>query len=519
MSKLCFVSRKSSSKMVSKFEDLPNEVLLLILGNLSGVDLLRIFVGLNDRFDVLMKKYFFEISLDFRDEILCRKDAIDLVSRCRSFRVVSILLSEKNMTKISDLFCGKMFSSLENLSLIEVDRRSSERILSSLVDLKSFSLISSSWRNFTRCSLRKFVSLKCCRVPRIDFLSASNSEIRRLTLDFCSSDDLSKICEICPRLSSLVIRSMENVRRDENLFFPRTLKFLEVSFRSSSLLSILLLLKNVEKLKKFSFDSTRTEIDEFFSLETFLFVRRRVEKVSFRIESENFPGNRSIDEIRRNFPFDEKIFFRRDEKNSFLQIFTAPVDQKNFRLFFASNRDEIFPPEIFRRVEKIFLRQNFLNETFFSLNLRKIVFFAQNLPPNFNELHRISTLRTLELFLTTKNPESKEILRNFLQNSTKIKIFVFNNFTVEFLLELFDENSLRFPKLDAIRCSIKDRHVFDNFILIFIEFLQQKSLISLHVNVENNPEQTNLLAGWLLKTDALRRAKFTTSQHHCAVWI
>ncbi|CAF1504007.1 unnamed protein product [Adineta steineri] len=130
------------------FECLPNELLLDILKYLTGIDLFRVFHGLNKRFNDLLSLHFQHYGLDFQPiskqdfEIICKQYLLSMVHEITSLRLSDDDDTPQQTTLfLSYGFTLNQFTHLQSLSLCHL--RSDEiidKILTKLYYLTHLSL-------------------------------------------------------------------------------------------------------------------------------------------------------------------------------------------------------------------------------------------------------------------------------------------------------------------------------------------------------------------------------------------
>ena len=100
-----------------------------------------------------------------------------------------------------------------------------------------------------------------------------------------------------------------------------------------------------------------------------------------------------------------------------------------------------------------------------------------------------------------------------------VETLILNTISTKFLSEVLDNNNYLLPNLKRLLCSVKNRDQFDTLILLLLEIFHEKFLIYLNISLEHPNKSSNLLSGWLLKTNYLKKARIKCSDRQCAIWI
>jgi hypothetical protein len=131
-----------------------------------------------------------------------------------------------------------------------------------------------------------------------------------------------------------------------------------------------------------------------------------------------------------------------------------------------------------------------------------------------------SCLRILELRFTSATNNCRDFFDKLIYRlPSSIETLTLNTISTKFLSELLENDNQLLPNIKRLLCSVKNRDQFDTLILLLVEIFQEKSLIYFNISVENSNKSSNLLSGWLLKTNYLKKARIKCSDRQCAVWI
>jgi hypothetical protein len=131
-----------------------------------------------------------------------------------------------------------------------------------------------------------------------------------------------------------------------------------------------------------------------------------------------------------------------------------------------------------------------------------------------------SRFRTLEFRLTsTINHDHDYFDKLIYRLPSFVETLILNTISTKYLSELLDNNHQLLPYIKRLLCSVKTRDQFDILILLLLEIFDKKSLIYLNISLETSNKSSNLLSGWLLKTNYLKKARIKSSDRQCAIWI
>jgi hypothetical protein len=131
-----------------------------------------------------------------------------------------------------------------------------------------------------------------------------------------------------------------------------------------------------------------------------------------------------------------------------------------------------------------------------------------------------SRLRILELRFTSITTNCRDFFDKIIYRlPSSIEMLILNTISTKFLSELLDNNNQLLPNIKRLLCSVKNRDYFDTLILLLLETFHQKALIYLNISLENSNKSSNILSGWLLKTNYLKKARIKCSDRQCAIWI
>jgi hypothetical protein len=131
-----------------------------------------------------------------------------------------------------------------------------------------------------------------------------------------------------------------------------------------------------------------------------------------------------------------------------------------------------------------------------------------------------SRLRTLELRLTSTTNNYHGFFDKLIYRlPSSIETLILNTISTKFLSDLLDNNNQLLPNIKRLLCSVKNHDHFDTLILLLLEIFDKKSLIYLNISLENSTKSSNLLSGWLLKTNYLKKARIKCSDRQCSIWV
>jgi hypothetical protein len=160
---------------------------------------------------------------------------------------------------------------------------------------------------------------------------------------------------------------------------------------------------------------------------------------------------------------------------------------------------------IYHNLQTLIVISPYINNTIMS--------FIDNLMIN-------SRLRTLELRFTSITNNCRDFFAKLIYRLPLfIETLILNTICTKFLSELLDNNNQLLPNIKRILCSVKNRDHFDTLILLLLEIFHEKSLIYLNISLENSNKSSNLLSGWLLKTNFLKKTRIKCSDRQCAIWV
>jgi hypothetical protein len=520
------------------FEDLPNELLLFIFNHLSVIDLLCSFYRLNRRFSSLIRTIK-HLHIDFSSQSLSKTQFIYIINQLRSLNIESIHISTRYYVDAIPLFISYILPNqllhLRSLKLIDVDRTTIEKLVHNYPKLTSLSIESSLWRSMPRHFLPHFSSLTHCHLPTLDLLNGCHSKIINLTLNHCTTDDLNQLNNLVPNLQSLTLTLNNSTTIPPMLNFPNHLISLKLILRSvlfTEFERLILMLESIQNLTV-SFSNTEHEVhcfDQYLFGENWFLISKYVDNLQFNIIVHRTLETFLISDLLLNFNwYQRKIIYQTIEDTNGYHLFSLPFIDQVYTMNYEQN---MINRNDFNHVRHLHLtipdkdNEYLINlssnciyrnvQTFtliaFSVN-NSIMSFIDNLMIN-------SRLRTLELRFTSTTNVCREFFDKLIYRlPSTIEILILNTISTKFLSELLDNNNQLLPNLKRLLCSVKNRDHFDTLILLLMEIFQQKSLIYLNISLENSNKSSNLLSGWLLKTNYLKKARIKCTDRQCAIWI
>ncbi|CAF2580728.1 unnamed protein product [Rotaria sp. Silwood2] len=100
-----------------------------------------------------------------------------------------------------------------------------------------------------------------------------------------------------------------------------------------------------------------------------------------------------------------------------------------------------------------------------------------------------------------------------------IHTLILSTTCTNFFSNLLENSNHLLPNIKRLICSVKNQDHFDTLILLLLEVFQRKSLVYLNISLENSSKSSNLLSGWLLKTNYLKKATMKCSDRQCTIWF
>jgi len=527
--------------MVLILEDLPNELFLFIFNHLSIIDVLCCFYRLNRRFSSLIRTIK-HLHVDFSAQSLSKTQFIYIINQLRSLNIESIRISTRYYVDIIPFFISYIPPSqlihLRSLSLIDVDRNSIEKLVLNHLKLTSLSIESSLWRSIPRRCLPHFLNLTDCHLPTLDLLNGCHSQIINLTLDHCTTDNLIQLNTFVPNLRSLILTLNNSTNIPFILHFPIHLISLKLILRSvlfTEFERLIMMIESIENLNV-SFSNTEHEVhcfDPYLFGENWLSIKQYVNNLQLNIIVHRTLETFLISDLISNFDwFSKKIICQTIDDTNGYHLFSLPfideiytINSINYQQnminkndFYCVNHLHLIIPNtdiqyslnissncIYQNLQTFTLIAHCINNT--------IVSFIDNVLMN-------SRLRTLELRLTSTTNNCREFFDKLIYRIPSfIETLILNTISTKFLSEFLENNNQLIPNIKRLICSVKNRDHFDTLILLLLEIFHEKSLFYLNISLENSNKSSNLLSGWLLKTNYLKKARIKCSDRQCAIWF
>lgn len=522
--------------MVLILEDLPNELLLFIFKHLSVIDLLCSFYRINRRFSSLIRTIK-PLHVDFSSQSLSKTQFIHIINQLRSLNIESIKISTRYYVDIIPLFISyippSQLTHLRSLTLIDIDRNIIEKLVHNQLKLTSLSIESSLWRSIPRRFLPHFSTLTHCHLPTLDLLNGCHLQIQNLILDHCTTDNLIQLNTLVPNLHSLTLKLNNLTNIPFILNFPKNLISLKLVLRSVLFNEFERLIQMIEYIENLSVSFSNTEhevhcFDQYLLGESWLLIQNYVQNLEFNIIIHHTLETFLISDLISNFNWlSKRIFCQTLDNTNGYHLFSLPYIDQIYTINSIDYQDNIIKTNDFNSVHHLYLiipnkdfniSSNYIFQNLQTLTVitpyinQMIISFIDNLMIN-------SRLRTLEFRLTSIANNSDELFGKLISRlSSSIETLILNTISTKYLSELLDNNNQLLPNLKRLLCSVKNRDQFDTLILLLLEIFYEKSLIYLNISLENSSKSSNLLSGWLLKTNFLKKARIKCSDRQCAIW-
>ena len=519
-----------------RLEDLPNEIFLFTFNYLSTIDILCTFYRLNRRLSSLIRTIS-HLHLNFSSQPLSKAQFIHVLNQARSLNIESITLSTRYYVDIIPFFISyippSQLSHLRSLTLIDVDRTAMEKVLHNQLNLTSLSIESSSWRSIPRQSLPYYPNLIHCHLPSLDLLHHSHTRLTHLTLTHCTVENLSQLTPLVPNLQSLTLTLTNNVIIPSTCHFPNQLTSLKLILRSVLFTEFERLMMMNDQIVDLtvSFNNTEHDVhcfDSYLFSDNWLNIANHLHRLQLNIIIHRTFESFSISDLLSNFHwFNRRMICQTIDHTNGYHLFTLPfIDQT-----YTSNNqtDDRIEINDFNRVHHLhFVSPNEIMHRFVSdgiyQNLQTLTIIIPYLDDSIalliEHLSKQSRLHTLEFRLTSIHNEYRHEFEKFITRlPLSIETLILNTISTRIFSEILDDNHQLLSHLKRLLCSVKNRDQFDTLILLLLEIFHEKSLVYLNISVENSNKSSNLLSGWLLKTNYLKKARIKSSDRQCAIWI
>ena len=528
--------------MVLILEDLPNEIFLFIFNYLSTIDILGTFYRLNRRFSSLIRTIP-HLHLNFSSQSLSKTQFIHVLNQARSLHIESITLETRYYVDMIPLVVSYLppsqLNHLRSLTLIDVDRTSIEKLLHHQLTLTSLFLESSSWQSIPRHFLPHYPNLTRCHLPSLDLFHHCHTQLIDLTLTHCSAENLIQLHTLVPNLQSLTLTLTNHVNIPSTLQFPMQLTSLRLILKSvlhTEFERLILMIDQIEHLT-ISFTNTEHDVhcfDSYLLGENWLTIANHVHHLQFNIIVHRTFEIYSLSDLLSNFHwFNQRLICQTFDHTNGYHLFTLPFIDSNYTIHVHHVQPETrFELNDFNNVHHLHLIipnesmqcsfNRFANDRFPHLQtLTIIVPYIDHLLVSFIEqLSKQSRFRTLEFRLTSMDMKSRDLFEKLISRlPSTIDTLILNTISTRILSEILEEDHQLLGDLKRLVCSAKNRDQFDTLILLLLEVFTEKSLVFLGISLENSGKSLNLLSGWLLKTNSLKKARIKSSDRQCAIWL
>jgi hypothetical protein len=523
--------------MVLILEDLPNELLLFIFNHLSLIDLLCSFYRLNRRFSSLIRTIQ-HLHVDFSSQSLSKTQFIHILNQLRSLNIESIQISTRYYIDIIPLFISYIPPSqlihLRSLTLIDVDRNTIEKLVHNQLQLTSLSIESSLWRSIPRRFLPHFSNLTHCHLPTLDLLNGCHTKLIDLTLNNCTTDNLIQLNTIVPNLQSLTL-TLNNTTNIPLMFnFPMHLISLKLILKSLLFTEFERLIMMIDYIENLTvcFSNTEHEVhcfDQYLFGDSWLSIKNYVSNLQFNIIIHRTLETFFISDLLSNFHwFDRRIICQTIDSTNGYHLFTLPFIDRIYTINSVDNQQNKINSNDFDCVHHLHLiipnETMQISSNYIYRNLQILTVIApcvnSTIMAFIDHLMIKSRLRTLELRLTSTVNNCRDCFDKLIYRLPSfVETLILNTISTKYLSELLDNNNQLLPNIKRLLCSVKNRDQFDILILLLLEIFHPKSLIYLNISLENSNKSSNLLSGWLLKTNYLKKARIKCSDRQCAIWV
>ncbi|CAF0848824.1 unnamed protein product [Rotaria sp. Silwood1] len=528
--------------MISVLEDLPNELLLFIFHHLSIIDILCCFYCLNRRFSSLIQTIK-HLHIDFSYRPLSKTQFIYIINQLHTLNIKSIRIANRYYIDAIPVFMSYILRTplidLRSLILIDADRHTIVKLTQSYPKLTTFSIESLLWRSMPRRLLPHFSNLTHCHLPILDLLNGCHTKIINLTLDHCTTDNLIQLNTYVPNLRSLTLTLNNDVNILPIINFPIHLMSLKLILRSVLFNEFERLIMMIKYIKNLTVSFTNTEheahcFDQYLSGEDWFSINKYVNNLQFNIIVNQTFEIFSISKLISNFNwFQRKIICQTIDNTNGYHLFTLPFIDEIYTINTNNLQESMMNRNNFNRVHHLHLTIS-NNDIQYSKNiesyciypnLQKLTIIAHYINDTMisfiNNLMIHSYIQTLELRFTSIIDKYRDFFDKLIDYlPLSIHTLILNTTCTRFLSDLLDNNNNHLlPNIKRLICSVKNQDHFDTLILLLLEIFDQKSLIYLNISLENSSKSSNLLSGWLLKTNYLKKATTACSDRQCTIWF
>ncbi|CAF1107233.1 unnamed protein product [Rotaria sordida] len=528
--------------MILILEDLPNELLLFIFNYLSTIDILCCFYCLNHRFSSLIQTLK-HLHIDFSCQPLSKTQFIYIINQLHTLNIKSIRISNRYYIDAIPVFISYILRTqlvhLRSLILIDADRNTIVKLTHNCPKLTILSIESLLWRSMPRRLLPYFSNLTHCRLPTLDLLNGYHIKIINLTLDHCTTDNLIQLNTYVPNLRSLTLILNNRTNIPLIINFPIHLISLKLILRSvlfNEFERLIMMIKYIKNLTV-SFSNTEHEVhcfDQYLLSENWFSINKYVDNLQFNIIVNQTFEIFFISNIISNFNwFQRKIICQTIDNTNGYHLFTLPFIDEIYTINTNNFQQIMFNRNDFSRIHHLYLiipnndiqySWNIETNCIYS-NLQTLtiithyindamIYFINNLMIN-------NPIRTLEFRFTSTINNCHEFFNKLIYYlPLSIHTLILNTICTKFLSDLLDDNDNHLlPNIKRLICSVKNQDHFDTLILLLLEIFHRKSLIYLNISLENSSKSSNLLSGWLLKTNYLKKATMKCSDRQCTIWF
>lgn len=523
--------------MAMRLEDLPNEIFLFTFNYLSTIDILCTFYRLNRRLSSLIRTIP-HLHLNCSSYSLSKTQFIHVLNQARSLNIESITLSTRYYVDIIPFFISyippSQLNHLRSLTLIDVDRTAMEKLLHNHLHLTSLTIQTSSWRSIPRHCLPFYPNLTHCYLPSLDLLHHCHTQLTHLTLTHCTAENLSQLITLVPNLQSLTLTLTHNIHVPSTLQFPMQLTSLKLTLRSVLFTEFerLIMMTN-DQLNNLTVSFSNTEHD-VHCFDSYLFgdnwfnIAHHLHRLQLNIIIHRTFDSFAISDLLSNFHwFHRRLICQSIDHTNGYHLFTLPFIDRTFTLH--NQIDDRIEINDFNRVHHLHIVSpnelvQYPIERFFYQNLQTLTIIIPHLDHSIeliiDHLSRQSRLRTLEFRLTSIPNDYRDEFEQFISRlPLSIETLILNTISTRIFSEILDDNHQLLTQLKRLICSVKNRDQFDTLILLLLESFHEKSLVYLNISVDSSNKSSNLLSGWLLKTNYLKKARIKSSDRQCSIWI
>ena len=512
------------------FESLANELLLDVFDSFSGIELLRLFFGLNTRLNELLYHYFQTNALDFRSskrrdfDFICRNILPTLAPR-----ITAIHLSNDSDTPdqvhrfVSYGFQFRQFSQLRSLSLYYIRSFDSiNEILRQCPLLTSLRLIKCTFDDgFTKAddTIDQIWSLSQLHSCHLDLLLLNNTSIpapRRISssIQCLSTDDdpytleeFVRLCHCTPRLRQVHLRLKDTSPNDRALHFPMlSLTKLHLNFQGS-MSTLQELFINLPNLTELIVKVSDVYIDGYQWAEMLSNQLRQFELSMEFKAALNTHLEQELEAIVESFQTEFWLVSHQwfvqcdiDSESRSTHIYTLPFPLKKFcipscgrtRLIRSTSKN----PCSYHRVKKLYLPSSSAPLVSpYPMRFPSVQHFQLSYP--FDEtvwtmLPRLDRLRSLEIFsgmYSDENDQSSALLRSLLERAIHLDSLTIGCLVLSQLSSMSIKNtSIR--RLDLIT---DDGHFYGLECLALIHSIFAERCEVLLINLEHRTTVLELL--------------------------